>query len=95
MYSSVGGKFGGDSHIECENFCTYQMLKDGPKTFTQMPKEKKTLQPPQNSSVDSDDENWTLSPELRLLRNHQSVSDAIQAALESVTLQDSTGKYLL
>lgn len=70
------------------------MLKDGPKTvFNQTPKEtKKTdvkTQLINNLSVDSDGENWIPPPEY-----HQSFSDAIQAALESVNLQDSTGRFL-
>ena len=60
-----------------------QMLKDGPKTFSQIPKEKKKVE----VHDDNDDEEERVHP----LEYHQSFSDAIQAALESVTLQNTTG----
>lgn len=70
------------------------MLKDGPKTFTQTLKEKRKevadAQPAISSNVDSDGENWIPPPAY-----HQSFSDAIQAALESVNLQDSTGNMFI
>ncbi|XP_035233234.1 RING finger protein 10-like [Stegodyphus dumicola] len=68
-----------------------QMLKDGRKTFTEIPKEVKkqnTVVSPQSSqNRDSDGDEWIPPPEY-----HQSFSDAIQAALDSVTIQDPQGK---
>ncbi|XP_055935748.1 RING finger protein 10-like [Argiope bruennichi] len=64
-----------------------QKLKAGPKTFTSIPKEfnkASTLVSPQSqASVDSDGEECTPAPEY-----HQSFSDAIQAALDAVTLKE-------
>ncbi|KFM75235.1 hypothetical protein X975_08140, partial [Stegodyphus mimosarum] len=64
-----------------------QMLKDGRKTFTEIPKEVKkqniVVSPQLSQNRDSDGDEWIPPPEY-----HQSFSDAIQAALDSVTIQD-------
>lgn len=65
-----------------------QMLKDGPKNFTGTPKEKKKelVESPSHidSLVDLDGENFLPPPEY-----HHSIGDAIQAALDSVSLNDA------
>ncbi|GFY48844.1 RING finger protein 10 [Trichonephila inaurata madagascariensis] len=64
-----------------------QMLKDGPKTFTQVFKDankpSSAAAPQFQRTEDSDEKECTSAPEYR-----QSFSDAIQAALDAVTLQE-------
>ncbi|XP_054710309.1 RING finger protein 10-like [Uloborus diversus] len=67
-----------------------QMLKDGPKTFSKIFEKNKespppTIPPQQNNDSDADE--YVPAPEY-----HQSFSDAIQAALDSVSIQDSSDK---
>jgi len=76
-----------DKSIPTTSFA--QMLRVGPKNFSPVPKETKpaVVGPvPAYRDRDSDDDEGTPAPEF-----HQSFSDAIQAALNSVTLQDSSG----
>ncbi|GFR28716.1 RING finger protein 10 [Trichonephila clavata] len=63
-----------------------QMLKDGPKTFTQVPKDANkpsSAAAPQFQLTEDSDEKECTAPEYR-----QSFGDAIQAALDAVTLQE-------
>lgn len=71
----------------CVSATFAQMLKDGPKTFSQIPKDANkssaAAAPQFQRTVDSDEEECTPTP-----KYHQSFSDAIQAALDAVTLQE-------
>lgn len=71
------------------------MLRDGPKNFTQALKEKKKepVEIPQNihTLVDSDGEAFPPSEYHQVMEYN--FGDAIQAALDSVTLHDTGGKF--
>jgi len=61
-----------------------QMLKDGPKTFTQAFKEKKKVtEIHEIKNADSDEDNWIHPPE------NQSLNDVLAMALDAVTLRES------
>lgn len=63
------------------------MLRDGQKSF-QPKRPNPVASPPPQPNRDSDEES-TPAPEYR-----QSFSDAFQAALDKITLQEPTGKFL-
>ncbi|XP_071033345.1 E3 ubiquitin-protein ligase RNF10 isoform X2 [Parasteatoda tepidariorum] len=75
-----------NQHVPTTSFA--QMLKVGPKSFSQSAKEVKPrvvtpIQECRYVNTDEEDDEGTPAPEF-----HQSFSDAIQAALNSVSLQD-------